>query len=119
MEKRNIDSLESYITRDNSEIFELFHPQSSDVENLSLALARVAEGESTRRHYHQNSEEIYYVLAGKGKMFLEGSSGEIYTGDCVYIPPGQKHYLENHGQKELLILCASSPPYSHTDTRVA
>ena len=116
MEVRSIKTVNPYITKDGSEIFELFHPNNSTVENMSLAIARIESGKATIKHKHINSREIYYILKGKGRMHLESESTIVKEGNCIFIPPGSSHWIENTGNEELLILCASSPAYSHEDT---
>lgn len=116
MEVRSIKTVNSYITKDGSEIFELFHPNNSAVENMSLAIARVDSGKATIKHKHIKSQEIYYILKGRGIMHIESESTVVKEGDCIFIPPGSAHWIENISGEELLILCASSPAYSHEDT---
>jgi len=116
MEVRSIKNVSPYITKDGSEIFELFHPDNSTVKNMSLAIARVARGKATIKHKHVKSQEIYYILKGNGRMHLEGESAIVNEGDCIFIPPGSVHWIENIGDEELIILCASHPAYSHEDT---
>jgi len=118
MEIRNLNSVKPYITKDGSEIFEIFHPDNSEVRNLSLAVAKVEAGKATKPHIHKKSEEIYYILKGKGRMHLEGESMEVRAGDCIFIPPEAKHWIENTAKEELVILCSSSPAYSHDDTEI-
>lgn len=46
-------------------------------------------------HYHQEFEEIYYILLGVGLMTIGDEQKEIYRGDVVYIPPLALHTLRN------------------------
>jgi mannose-6-phosphate isomerase-like protein (cupin superfamily) len=110
----NVESLnrvESFTTKDGSEIRELHH---SDAQ--SLAEATLEPDQATERHHHRLSEEIYFVLKGSGDMEVDGEHKRIAVGDAVLIPPGAWHSLYNNGTSELRILCCCSPPYSHDDT---
>ncbi|GBE54176.1 glucose-6-phosphate isomerase [archaeon BMS3Bbin15] len=118
MDIRNLNSAHPYITKDSSKIFELCHPVNSKVTNLSLAIADIEAGHATKPHIHKKSEEIYYILDGKGSMYIDDERGEVNLGDCVFIPPGAKHWIENNGKDKLVILCTSSPAYSHDDTEL-
>ncbi len=116
--KSTLDAIDPYITRDNSEIRELMHPDTHAVVNQSLAHASVPPGGRTLAHRHLRSEEIYYVLAGAGSMELGDEQFPIRAGDCVLIPPQTVHCVHNNGDEALQLLCACSPPYSHEDTVV-
>lgn len=41
-------------------------------------------------HSHKNNEEIYVVLAGKGKAVIDGEDVELAAGDWVRISPAGK-----------------------------
>jgi mannose-6-phosphate isomerase-like protein (cupin superfamily) len=100
-----------FITKDGSEIREFYHS-----ENMSLAEATVKVGRATERHYHKTSEEIYYILNGKGLMELETEKREVSKDHVIIIPPKCKHRISNTGEKPLSFLCHCSPPYSDEDT---
>ena len=105
-----------YITQDGSQIRELMHPNTHGNQSQSLAEATVNPGESTLLHLHTESEELYYIVQGKGKMQLGDEILEVNLGDTVCIPPGTQHCIKNSGHEDLKILCCCSPAYSHEDT---
>lgn len=107
-----------YETKDGSIIRELMHPATHGNRNQSLAEASVAAGACTRRHRHRQSEEIYFITAGIGRMSLGDRTFPIETGDSVCIPPGTWHALANTGTEVLKVLCVCSPPYAHEDTEL-
>ncbi|MDO5422439.1 MAG: cupin domain-containing protein [Eubacteriales bacterium] len=41
-------------------------------------------------HSHKNNEEIYVVLAGKGKAVIDGETVELAAGDWIRISPAGK-----------------------------
>lgn len=41
-------------------------------------------------HSHKNNEEIYVVLAGKGKAVVDGETVELVAGDWVKVAPAAK-----------------------------
>ena len=116
MEIINRNEVDPFITKDNSEIREILAPGNSSLANQSLAEAKVAKGKSTEEHYHLKSEEIYYILQGKGKMKIEGEVREVAVGDGIAIPPGSRHRIWNTEETELVFLCCCSPAYSDGDT---
>lgn len=111
MNVASLHRVESFTTKDGSEIRELHH---SDAQ--SLAEATLEPDQATERHYHRLSEEIYFVLKGSGDMEVDGEHRRIAVADAVLIPPGAWHSLHNNGTSELRILCCCAPPYSHDDT---
>jgi mannose-6-phosphate isomerase-like protein (cupin superfamily) len=117
-EKKTTKDIDSYRTKDGSLIREIFHPTNSGVCRQSLAEARLLPGEETEKHFHRNSEEIYYVLQGKGRVRIGQELTEISAGEGLLLPPGTAHSIKNIGNEELIFLCMSSPPYNHDDTEL-
>lgn len=111
MNVQSIERAEPFTTKDGSTIRELQH---TDVQ--SLAEATLEPGQSTERHYHERSEEIYLVTKGSGELEVDGEVTRVRPGDAILIPPRAWHTLENNGTSELVILCVCSPAYSHDDT---
>ena len=116
MEIVNRNGVEPFITKDNSEIREILAPANSSIKNQSLAEARLAPGMTTDEHFHPKSEEIYYILEGRGRMKVEDEEREVGPGDGIAILPGKRHKILNIGEADLVFLCCCSPAYSHDDT---
>ena len=73
-------------------------------------------GGETAEHFHPRAEEIYYFVAGSGRLRLGVEEAEVAAGDCVVIAPGTPHKLFNTGARSLVLLCCCSPAYSPDDT---
>jgi mannose-6-phosphate isomerase-like protein (cupin superfamily) len=116
MDIKNIADITAFITKDGSEIRELLAHRNSAIRNQSLAEARVPVGGSTQEHYHPRAEEIYFILAGTGRMRIENETQEVRAGDAIAIPSGRKHKLWNTGNETLKLLCCCAPAYEHSDT---
>ncbi len=108
----------AYITRDGSSIRELMHPGVHGNTKQSLAEASVPVGGSTLLHRHRDSEELYHILAGSGRMTLGDEEFAIFPGDTILIPPGVAHCLHNTGDAALRLLCCCAPAYRHEDTEL-
>ncbi|MEY2696594.1 MAG: hypothetical protein RL333_732 [Pseudomonadota bacterium] len=115
---QNYDLVESYITKDGSEIRELMHPAVHRNTNQSLAEAMIQVGGKTHLHKHLITEELYHIIRGHGLMTLQHQVFAVKPGDTVCIPPGTHHSIENTGQVPLVFLCSCSPAYSHQDTEL-
>ena len=119
MDVQNIDRVPALTTKDGSEIRELLAHRNSCIRNQTLAEARLAPGASTTPHHHVRTEEIYYVLAGRGLMRVGEEAREVGPGDAIAIPPGTLHQMTNTGKGVLKFLCCCAPGYEHEDTVVA
>jgi mannose-6-phosphate isomerase-like protein (cupin superfamily) len=113
---RNIDEVPAFTTKDGSEIRELLAHRNSLIRNQSLAEARLPAGGVTAAHYHPRTEEIYYILSGRGRMEIDGCARDVGPGDAIAIPPGAHHQIRNIGPDTLRFLCCCAPPYEHEDT---
>jgi mannose-6-phosphate isomerase-like protein (cupin superfamily) len=112
---RALKQAEPFTTADGSTIRELLGLPTAPVQNQSLAEATLEPGQATERHYHAESEEIYYVVGGSGAMELDGERRRIEVGDAVLIPPGARHQIRA-GAGGLRFLCCCAPAYRHEDT---
>ena len=101
----------SFITKDKSEIRELYRSEA-----MSLAEAVVHAGEATEYHYHNTSVEIYYIEEGKGMMEIEGEEREVSKDQAILIPRTKKHRIRNLERIPLRFLCFCTPPYDDEDT---
>jgi quercetin dioxygenase-like cupin family protein len=104
------ETVQPFETKDGSTIRELMH-----AANQSLAEATLEPGQTTQRHYHAASEELYSMLEGGGLIEIDGETREVGPGDTVLIPAGARHRL-TAGPSGVRFLCCCAPPYSHGDT---
>ncbi len=116
MDVKNLDTVPAFTTKDGSEIRELLAHRNSVIRNQSLAEARLPVGAATLEHYHPQTEEIYYITHGTGRIRIEGEIRDVVPGDAIAIRPGQKHKLWNNGTEPLRLLCCCAPAYEHSDT---
>lgn len=116
MHAANIDASEPFITKDGSSIREVAGRVSLPAAKQSLAEATVPPGGTTDEHYHEVSEEIYFITAGTGRVRVDGEERDVRPGDCVVLLPGMRHKLFAGPDEPLVLLCSCSPAYSHEDT---
>jgi mannose-6-phosphate isomerase-like protein (cupin superfamily) len=116
MDVQNIDRAPAFVTKDGSEIRELLAHRNSCLRNQTLAEARLPAGVCTAAHHHVKTEEIYYVLEGRGRMRVGEETRQVAAGDAVAIPPGAVHQITNTGATVLKFLCCCAPGYEHDDT---
>jgi mannose-6-phosphate isomerase-like protein (cupin superfamily) len=116
MDIKNLQDVPAFITKDGSEIRELLAYRNSSIREQSLAEARVPVGASTQEHFHTQTEEIYYITHGRGRLRIGDEVREVQPGDAIAILPGRKHKLWNTGSEVLRLLCCCAPPYEDRDT---
>ena len=117
MDIANLDEREPFTTLDGSTIREIAGRVTLPSQNQSLAEAVVPAGGETTAHYHVASEELYFFLGGAGRIRVAGEWRDVRAGDCVVLPPGVEHKLDNSdGAEPLVLLCCCSPAYAHEDT---
>ncbi len=108
----------TYVTRDGSVIRELMHPTQHGNRQQSLAEATVAPGAVTALHRHHQSEELYHIIEGTGRMMLADDEFDVAVGDTICIPPMTPHKIANTGTTSLRFLCCCAPAYAHDDTEI-
>jgi mannose-6-phosphate isomerase-like protein (cupin superfamily) len=75
------------------------------VPNLKLVFRKRALKPGSGIGLHEQKEdEIYYVLAGKGSMTLDGKTVEITPGTAVLTRTGSTHSLKQIGDEDLVIM---------------
>jgi mannose-6-phosphate isomerase-like protein (cupin superfamily) len=75
------------------------------IEESDGAAAEVhhVEIDNAKLHYHARTDEVYYVIAGRGTMVLDDEEIELHEGVVVYVPRGVKH--KAIGKLTVLTVC--------------
>lgn len=70
----------------------------------SVRLVELERTSGRTAHRHPQSEEIVYVEAGSGEVWIDGERHRVEPGDVVRIPPGAPHAtIPGDGEKMRLI----------------
>ena len=98
---------------------EVVHPLNDNLPiGYSLAQARLPIGEASLPHSLVGSE-LYYILQGKGRLFVNEESAELLPGDTALVPARASQYIENIGADELVFLCMVDPYWTPDDETIA
>jgi len=99
-----------YYTDERCHILELSNaPGDPDV---SVARARVEPGITTKKHRVRNTTERYVLMAGEGRVGVEGLEEQVVqAGDVVVIPAGAAQSICNIGETDLVFLCICNPRF--------
>ncbi len=105
-------------SRENSEHYKWgndadgWHLLKSD--SLSIIEESVPPNEREKRHYHEKSQQFFYVLSGIAHLEIAGEVFEVPANSGIHVPAGQPHQLINNGSGQLHFLLVSQPK-SHGD----
>jgi mannose-6-phosphate isomerase-like protein (cupin superfamily) len=55
----------------------------------------IPPGASVGRHFHSGVDEVYFVIKGKGKVYVNDEVADIAYGDAVPVRAGEIHSLES------------------------
>jgi len=73
--------------------FGLFPKESAS--NLEITLARIKPGREIPIHSHENKEQVFIVLEGRGILRLGEEEQELSEKMIVHIPLRTEHSLRN------------------------
>jgi quercetin dioxygenase-like cupin family protein len=74
-------------------------------KNFAMRRIEVKPGQSVPLHNHSEEHEIY-ILEGQGKFYNDkGETENGSQGDFFFIPPNEKHGIDNIGKSNLIFIC--------------
>lgn len=112
--KKFLDQKE-IVAGDNCILRELLHGINENLSmRYSLAWAKVPVGKSTWKHAMKTSE-VYFILQGKGRMYIGDEAEEVGQYDTIDIPSGAEQYIKNIGDSDLEFLCIVDPAWRKED----
>jgi len=79
--------------------------KNDGAKNYAMRQFEIKKGASVPLHGHPEDHEVY-ILKGKAKFYNDRGQEEVVKeGDVVYIPPNEKHGIENIGTGDLSFIC--------------
>jgi mannose-6-phosphate isomerase-like protein (cupin superfamily) len=95
---------------DQSEVRLLLEIRAAGMAHFSLPPGKISTAVT-----HRTVEELWYILAGHGRMWrLQGDQEEIVTLEpdlCLSVPLGTHFQFRNDGEDELEIIIATIPTW--------
>ena len=87
----------------------LSEPRVTGSKVMTTGVVTLAPGKGHDRHNHPGSEEVLYVLKGKGLQTVYKASGEeikkeVVPGDLIHLESGEFHSTHNTGQEDMVLL---------------
>ena len=104
---------------DGTRLRELLHPNREYPFSgrYSLAHAVLPVGGKSVPH-RLRTDEVYYVMQGRGIMHIGEESAHVSAGDAIDIPPNSVQWIENRGSEELIFLCIVDPAWRLEDEEI-
>ena len=94
----------------------LLSQESVAARGMDLGILYLQPRSKTLPNKHPQSEEMFYVLKGKGSITVEDETEEIEAGVAIYIPENVVHYFENTQDEDLVFILMHAPPERAEDT---
>jgi len=83
--------------------------------NMSVTWLEVPAGIDQELHSHEEAEQIYIVVSGRGTMTVAGDTQEVAQGDLVLVPPATDHSIANSNTADLCCVSVQSPPVTASE----
>ncbi len=78
-------------------------------ENLSVKQERMPAGCSEELHYHQFSQQFFFILKGIATFEIENKLVEVKEQEGLHIKAGLKHRIINNAKEDLEFILSSQP----------
>ena len=80
-----------------------------DTDKFFCDIYCIKPGQSQKVHSHQESDKVYFVLEGRGKLIIGSESREVGPNEIALAPTGQLHGLMNESGNNLVLLVFMAP----------
>jgi oxalate decarboxylase/phosphoglucose isomerase-like protein (cupin superfamily) len=88
----------------------LSEPSVTNAKSFSFGIVELEVDQGHERHNHPGSEEIIYVVSGKGRQMVDDQQPvEVGAGASIYIPADIYHSTVNTGTESLKLIVVYSP----------
>jgi mannose-6-phosphate isomerase-like protein (cupin superfamily) len=75
------------------------------LKRLNVSMTILHPGKATTGHEHEETDEVYIVMDGKGELQLEEKRIKVETGDIILIKGGEFHKTFNPTKEDLVFIC--------------
>jgi quercetin dioxygenase-like cupin family protein len=79
--------------------------ENDGAQHFAMRRFEIKPGIKVPLHNHKQDHEIY-ILNGEGRFYNDsGQDEQVKSGDIIYIPPYEKHGIDNLGDSDFIFLC--------------
>ena len=86
------------------EILHLLEKEELKGKSRLVAKMTIKPNDSVGLHKHENEEEIYYIIKGKGLLNDNGVNKNVEKGMVILTSDGEEHSIINNGTEDLEIM---------------
>ena len=83
-------------------------------KNLGVIFEFMPPNSSEKRHFHNTSEQFFFILSGIATIDLDSNSFIVPAASGIHVNAGVEHQMQNKQKVPLEFLVVSTPP-SHGD----
>lgn len=80
-------------------------------EHTQIVIMHIPAGGEIGEETHAENDQVLYLVAGEGTVYLNGAASDYKEGDIVLVPAGTKHNFVASSQQSLKIITTYSPPH--------
>jgi len=77
----------------------------------NFARITIQPGGTNQVHVHEDIEQVYIVLMGKGIVQVGDEKAEVKAGDAIFLPAGVPHGFVNISDKPAILLLIGTRVY--------
>lgn len=82
--------------------------------HMQLVLMSIPVGGDIGMETHKTTDQVLFIVAGKGKTILSGQESPIAAKDVIFVPAGTEHNFVNTEKEDLKLYTVYAPP-NHPD----
>ena len=94
---------------------EMINAETAGSTKISFAKLIIEPGHRSRRHFHKETEEIYYILSGQGRVEIGNETFNVGPGHAIFLPIDTYHQIANTGDQNLVFVCSDAPVFDPND----
>ena len=90
---------------------EYFRQVLETAEHTQIVIMHIQAGGEIGEEVHPDNDQVLYLVAGKGKVYLDDQESDYNAGDIVLVPAGTKHNFVASDDEPMKIITTYSPPH--------
>ena len=102
--KKSIQNAEHYTWGTNCDGWYLLKS-----DPLSVIQERMPQGASEALHYHEKSQQVFFILSGTATFEINGQQQSVSANESIHIAPKTLHSISNNHKDDLNFLLSSQP----------
>jgi mannose-6-phosphate isomerase-like protein (cupin superfamily) len=92
----------------NTHAWRIISKETVGAELVRVGLVEIRPGGEAQEDAHPGTEQAYYILSGEAEGFVGDLKFVVKANECVWIPPGVKHYMKTRGMQTLQFIVVTT-----------